>query len=128
MPHSDSKFYHFLKKLEGIWVASFLKIYVKIATIWALLRGLTCQLGSEIVAYFKEACSRLGLILLRAILLTDKYQQIVTSLPHCTKLCQRYEIRNRFVSLKQRSRIGTGKTAHADYAEPLFRIWAFYDK
>ena len=41
---------------------------------------------------------------------------------------QRYEIRNRFVSLKQRSKIGTGKIAHADYAELLFRIWAFYDK
>ena len=41
---------------------------------------------------------------------------------------QRYEIRIRFVSLKQRSKIGTGKIAHADYAELLFRIWAFYDK
>ena len=40
---------------------------------------------------------------------------------------QRYEIRNRFVSLKQRSKIGTGKIVHADYAEILFRIWAFFD-
>ena len=41
---------------------------------------------------------------------------------------QRYEIRIRFVSLKQRSKIGTGKIVHADYAALLFRIWAFYDK
>ena len=41
---------------------------------------------------------------------------------------QQYEIRNRFVSLKQRSKIGTGKIVHADYAERLFRIRAFYDK
>ena len=41
---------------------------------------------------------------------------------------QRYEIRIRFVSLKQRSKIGTGEIVHEDYAELLFRIWAFYDK
>ena len=41
---------------------------------------------------------------------------------------QQYEIRNRFVSSKQRSKTGTRKIAHADYAELLFRIWAFYDK
>ena len=41
---------------------------------------------------------------------------------------QRYEIRNHFVSLKQRSKIGAGKILQADYAEHLFQIWAFYDK
>ena len=49
--------------------------------------------------------------------------------PSCGKLYhQRYEIRNRFVSLKQRSKIGTGKIFHAENAELLFRIWALYDK